>query len=111
MRFRYVRVYVRNARGSFFHRLIPSRRALTAPSAGSQVLLHNGDPLYGYGVGARPSFSPLMRLTNVVIDQAGNIWALNNWKPDFDVDVCCNPGGDGVVIFVGLAAPAATHVP
>jgi hypothetical protein len=77
----------------------------TVPSAGSQVLLHNGDPLYGYGVGAQPSFSPMMRLTNVLIDQAGNIWALNNWKPDYDVDVCCNPGGDGVVIFVGLAAP------
>ena len=79
----------------------------TVPSAGSQVLLHNGDPLYGYGRGAQPSFSPLMRLTNVVIDQAGNIWALNNWKPDFDVNVCCNPGGDGAVIFVGLAAPPA----
>ena len=77
----------------------------TVPSAGSQVLLHNGDPLYGYGFGAQPSFAPLMRLTNVVIDQAGNIWALNNFKPDFDIDVCCNPGGDGAVIFVGLAAP------
>ena len=79
----------------------------TVPSAGSQVLLHNGDPLYGYGPLAQPSFSPMMRLTNVVIDQAGNIWALNNWKPDFDIDVCCNPGGDGVVIFVGLAPPPA----
>jgi len=81
----------------------------TVPSAGSQVLLHNGDPLYGYGVGAQPSFAPLMRLTNVVIDQAGNIWALNNWKPDFDIDVCCNPGGDGAVIFVGLAPPPASQ--
>ena len=53
--------------------------------------------------------SPLMRLTNVVIDQAGNIWALNNWKPDFDIDVCCNPGGDGAVIFVGLAPPPASQ--
>ena len=81
----------------------------TVPSAGSQVLLHNGDPLYGYGIGAQPSFTPLMRLTNVVIDQAGNIWALNNWKPDFDIDACCNPGGDGVVIFVGLAAPPVSQ--
>jgi len=81
----------------------------TVPSAGSQVLLHNGDPLYGYGLGAQPSFSPMMRLTNVVIDQAGNIWSLNNWKPDFDVDVCCNPGGDGAVIFVGLAPPPASQ--
>ena len=44
---------------------------------------------------------------NVVIDQAGNVWSLNNWKPDFDIDVCCNPGGDAAVIFVGLAAPPA----
>jgi hypothetical protein len=51
----------------------------------------------------------MMRLTNVVIDQAGNIWALNNWKPDFDIDVCCNPGGDGALIFVGLAAPSASQ--
>lgn len=42
-------------------------------------------------------------------DQAGNIWALNSWKPDFDIDVCCNPGGDGAVIFVGLAPPPASR--
>jgi hypothetical protein len=81
----------------------------TVPSAGSQVLLHNGDPLYGYGIGAQPSFAPMMRLTNVVIDQAGNIWAINNFKPDFDIDICCNPGGDGIVIFVGLATPPASQ--
>jgi len=81
----------------------------TVPSAGSQVLLHNGDPLYGYGPLAQPSFAPLMRLTNVVIDQAGNIWAINNFKPDFDIDICCNPGGDGIVIFVGLASPPASQ--
>src|SRR6266403_4475419 len=78
----------------------------TVPSAGSEVLLHNGDPLYGPG--APPSFSPLIRQTNCLIDQAGNVWALNNWKPSFDVDIAPevgNPGGDGVVIFVGLAKP------
>jgi hypothetical protein len=52
-----------------------------------------------------------MRQTNLLIDQAGNVWALNNWKPDFNVDtlpdngIPPNPGGDGVVIFVGLAKP------
>jgi hypothetical protein len=78
----------------------------TLPSAGSQVLLHNGAPLYGPG--APPSFSPLMRQTNCVIDQAGNVWAINNWKPNFNVDFLPkkgNPGGDGIVIFVGLAKP------
>ena len=48
------------------------------------MLLHNGDPLYGPG--APPSFIPMMRQTAVVIDQAGNIWSINNWKPDFDID-------------------------
>jgi hypothetical protein len=51
----------------------------------------------------------MMRLTNVLSDQAANIWALNNWKSDFDIDVCCNPGRDGVVIFVGLAPPPASQ--
>ena len=80
----------------------------TVPSAGSEVLLHNGDPLYG--LGAPPSFIPMMRQTAVVIDQAGNIWSINNWKPDIDVDFGGNPGGDGIVIFVGLAAPPPTQV-
>jgi hypothetical protein len=75
----------------------------TVPTAGSQVLLHDGTPLYG--MFGPPSFSPIMRLTNSLIDQAGNVWALNNWKPDFNTDVTQNPGGDGVVIFVGLATP------
>ncbi|HEY4263563.1 MAG TPA: hypothetical protein VGM98_25595 [Schlesneria sp.] len=79
----------------------------TLPSAGSQVLLHDGTPVYG--AGGPPSFTPLMRLTNCVIDQAGNLWALNNWKPNFDYDAKPNgnPGGDGIVIFVGLAAPSS----
>jgi len=75
----------------------------TVPSVGSEVLLHNGDPLYGPG--AQPSFIPMMRQTSVVIDQAGNVWSINNWKPDFDIDITSNPGGDGIIIFVGLAAP------
>ncbi|MDB5341837.1 MAG: uncharacterized protein JWP89_214 [Schlesneria sp.] len=78
----------------------------TLPSAGSQVLLHNGTPLYGSK--GPISFSPMTRLTNTVIDQAGNLWALNNWKPSFDIDsssTAGNPGGDGIVIFVGLAPP------
>jgi hypothetical protein len=75
----------------------------TVPSAGSQVLLHNGNPLYGPG--APPRFAPIMRQTGAVIDQAGNNWSINNWKPNFDIDATSNPGGDGIVIFVGLAPP------
>jgi len=75
----------------------------TVPSAGSEVLLHNGDPLYG--ADRPPSFAPMMRQTKAAIDRAGNVWSLNNWKPNLDIDILSNPGGDGVVIFVGLAAP------
>lgn len=74
----------------------------TLRSAGEPVLLSTGEPLYGPG---RPAcYSPLMRQTNCVIDAAGNVWTVNNWKPDFDLDMA-NPGGDGVVIFVGVAKP------
>jgi hypothetical protein len=75
----------------------------TMPSGGSEVLLHDGEPLYGPG--APPSFAPMMRQTTSVIDLAGNVWTINNWKPDFAVDLTVNPGGDGILIFVGLAPP------
>ncbi|MFL6214249.1 MAG: hypothetical protein ACJ74J_10210 [Blastocatellia bacterium] len=78
----------------------------TLPTAGAQVRLHNGEPLYGEH--KDPCYSPLMRMTSVVIDQAGNVWAVNNWKPNFDTDASAatgNPGGDGIVIFLGLAKP------
>ena len=78
----------------------------TLPTAGEQVLLHSGIPLYGPDGPA--CYSPLMRMTNVCIDQAGNLWAINNWKPNFDSDfepATGNPGGDGIVIFVGVARP------
>ncbi|MDB4947837.1 MAG: uncharacterized protein JWM27_486 [Gemmatimonadetes bacterium] len=80
----------------------------TLHTAGSPVLLHNGDPLNGRG--GEPCFTPLMRMTSCTIDQAGNVWAVNNWKPDFATDFLPargNPGGDGIVIFVGLARPPA----
>lgn len=78
----------------------------TLPSAGSQVLMANDEPLYGANGPA--SFTPLTRITNCCIDQAGNVWAMNNWKPNFDSDAIPkvgNPGGDGIVIFIGLAKP------
>ncbi|MGE9295496.1 MAG: hypothetical protein ACQKBV_04335 [Puniceicoccales bacterium] len=83
----------------------------TLPSAGEPVTLANGDPLYGPG--AAPSYAPLQRSTSVQIDRAGNLWYINNWKPDFNSDAFgrplagqqANPGGDGIVIWVGLAPP------
>jgi len=75
----------------------------TLPTGGQEVTLADGSPLYG--IGQPPSFEPLMRVTAVVIDQAGNVWAANNWKPPFLNDLENNPGGDGICIFVGLAKP------
>ncbi len=75
----------------------------TLPSAGSQVLLADGTPLNG--AGGPPSFNPLMRLTHAISDQAGNIWAANNWKPLPYSNNYFNPGGDGMVVFIGIAAP------
>lgn len=83
----------------------------TLPSAGEPVLLHNGDPVYKDGT---ECYTPLMRATSCQIDQAGNVWVVNNWKPRFRTDFPTdtgNPGGDGIVIFVGLAKPPALPQP
>ncbi|MFL5382094.1 MAG: hypothetical protein ACJ8GN_06230 [Longimicrobiaceae bacterium] len=79
----------------------------TLPTAGDPVTLADGSPLYKDGT---PCYSPLMRMTSVTIDAAGNLWAVNNWKPRFATDFepgSGNPGGDGIVIFVGVAKPPA----
>ncbi|MBF0517816.1 MAG: hypothetical protein HQK97_12010 [Nitrospirae bacterium] len=47
----------------------------------------------------------LVRNTGVVIDPSGNVWVANNWK---SIPVQTNPGGDGLVVFIGLAAPVKT---
>jgi hypothetical protein len=83
----------------------------TLPSEGDQVLLADNNPLYGPG--APPSTIPMMRTTGLNIDAAGNVWTCNNWKPDFTSDAIDdpwtggtgNPGGDGMLIWVGLAKP------
>ena len=87
-------------------------RLMTLPTGGEPVTLANGLPLYGYPETSegRPipleSHDPLMRLTAAQIDRAGNLWALNNWKPSAVEDaVLGDPGGDGVVAFVGVAGP------
>jgi hypothetical protein len=91
------------------HRLgdgLTPQTGYTLPSAGSPVLLHDTTPLYGTGT---KSFIPMMRTTGVNIDAAGNVWTCNNWKPNFDNDAIGgatgNPGGDGMLIWVGLAKP------
>ncbi len=87
-------------------------KLMTLPTGGHEVTLANKLPLYGDPKDAEGkdvplhSFDPLMRLTSTRIDYAGNLWACNNWKPSAAIDVKRgNPGGDGIVIFVGVAEP------
>lgn len=80
----------------------------TLPSGGDEVLLASGKPLY-YPLNVK-SYKPLMRATATQIDMAGNVWVTNNWKPSGLNDLIKNPGGDGLVIFVGMAAPVAPGI-
>lgn len=72
-------------------------------SFGPGIAAGMNNNLVNAATGADASYIPMMRTTGLAIDQAGNVWTANNWKPDFDVDIKSNPGGDGMVIFVGLA--------
>ncbi len=44
----------------------------------------------------------LDRNTAVEIDPSGNVWLTNNWK---DLPIKPDPVGDGMVVFIGMAAP------
>ncbi|MGA8490531.1 MAG: hypothetical protein WB711_08935 [Terriglobales bacterium] len=69
---------------------------------------HTGDqisPPGGYVGGG------LQMMTDIAVDPAGNVWAMNNWQ---DIDSCIGTpkealstrcGGQGVVIFYGMAKP------
>ena len=57
----------------------------------------------------------LQMITDIAVDPAGNVWAMNNWQ---DIDSCIGTpsealstrcGGQGVVIFYGMAKPV--HAP
>ena len=82
---------------------------MTLPIGADEVLSANGKPLYGNNLNARGVFykcyQPLMRMTATLPDSIGNLWCMNNWKPSAKVDTSNNPGGDGVVIFVGVTEP------
>src|SRR5215469_3191866 len=70
--------------------------------------VHTGDqisPPGGYVGGG------LQMLTDIAVDPAGNVWAMNNWQ---DIDSCVGTppealstrcGGQGVVVFYGMAKP------
>lgn len=48
----------------------------------------------------------LQHLTALQIDSSGNVWVANNWSLETTPEQVI--GGDGVVQFIGLAAPVAT---
>ena len=60
-----------------------------------------GDPisprLHGFTNGG------LQHITAVQVDQSGNVWAANNWAK-----IAPTVGGDGLVEFIGAAAPVKT---
>jgi hypothetical protein len=51
------------------------------------------------------SFDGLQRNTGVQIDPSGNVWLTNNW---IKVPVQVDPFGDGLVVYLGMAAPVRT---
>lgn len=84
-----------------------SAQFMTLPTGGEGVTLANGFPLYGNNAPA--CYEPLLRMTATRVDRVGNLWAINNWKPSAFNDLQENPGGDGVVIFVGVASPGGVQ--
>lgn len=57
----------------------------------------------------------IQMLTDVVVDQAGNLWCANNWNlPQTVMEAKPNPaystwgGGSGVIVIYGIAKPAQT---
>jgi DNA-binding beta-propeller fold protein YncE len=77
----------------------PDPSGFVVESGGSVVRLPNGRPLY------TDCHIPMMKQTGINVDCAGNVWVCNNWKPYYALDTT-NPGGDGLIIFLGLAKPA-----
>lgn len=62
---------------------------------------HDGTPIAPFGFHS----DAILRITGVSIDPSGNVWLANNW---LTVPVQTNPGGDGVVVVIGIAAPVKT---
>lgn len=59
----------------------------------------------------------IQMLTDVIVDQAGNLWCANNWNlPETVMQAIPDPafstwgGGSGVVVIYGIARPAQTPV-
>ncbi|NOQ32406.1 MAG: hypothetical protein GQ570_14955 [Helicobacteraceae bacterium] len=95
---------VRSTSGKAVGTALSPTTGFTLPTAGAEVLMFDGTPLSQTG-NNQPKYTPMMRTVSAVSDRAGNLWVSNNWKPNLTTNLYENPGGDGMVIFVGLSAP------
>ena len=73
--------------------------------------LKTGEPISPFG----GYVDGLQIITDVAIDPAGNVWVANNWnRPDEgfkevpDEALSTRFGGNGAVVFFGLAKPVRT---
>ncbi|MBI1246721.1 hypothetical protein GC197_02610 [bacterium] len=98
-------IWVANSTGRSITNLCGARPENCPPG------LKPGDPLSPPG----GYIGGLQVLTDVAIDPAGNVWAANNWdqpeegfKKKPDLAYSTRLGGNGVVVFFGLAKPVRT---
>jgi len=73
---------------------------------------HDGGTITGSTAGLHVAAGMSANLASQATGEPGDVMVpVNNWKPRFKTDwhpVEGNPGGDGIVIFVGLAKPPAS---
>ena len=90
---------------------------------GQGVGLMAGDDTQGHPEGTKTGdvihvfqSGSIQMITDVVVDQAGNAWAANNWNNLEAVDASLDParetstwgGGTGITVIYGVAAPVKT---
>jgi hypothetical protein len=85
-------VWVANFSGRRLSHLCGAR-ASSCPTGGTGHPISKDD---GY------PFDGLQRNTGVQIDPSGNVWLTNNW---IAIPVQTDPFGDGLVVYLGMAAP------
>ena len=85
-------IWVANFAGKRLSHLCGAR-ASTCPTGHAGAAI--SPPTAGY------AFDGLQRNTGVQIDPSGNVWLANNW---IEIPVQTDPFGDGLVVYLGMAA-------
>jgi hypothetical protein len=88
-------IWVANFTGQRLSHLCGARAATCPPGAIDGAI----SPDTGY------PFDGLQRNTGVQVDPSGNVWLTNNW---IKFPVQTDPFGDGLVVYLGMAAPVRT---